>query len=88
MKLLFAVFLGIHGLLHLLGAAKGLGLADVPQLAQPITQPAGILWLSAAVLLIATAVALVALPKWWWGIGSVAAILSQLAISTSWADAR
>lgn len=88
MKLLFAVFLGIHGLLHLLGAAKGLGLADVPQLAQPITQPAGVLWLSTAVLLVATAVALVAMPKWWWVIGSVAAILSQLAISTSWADAR
>jgi hypothetical protein len=87
-KLLFALFLGIHGLLHLLGAAKGLGLAEVPQLTQRITQPAGVLWLFAAVLLVGTAVSLFVLPKWWWAIGIGAVVLSQLAISTSWADAR
>jgi hypothetical protein len=87
MKLLFALFLGIHGLLHLFGAAKGLGLAGVPQLTQPVTQPAGVLWLSAAVLLVATAVTLFVLPKWWWAIGTGALVLSQFAIGTSWADA-
>jgi hypothetical protein len=87
MKLLFVLFLGLHGLLHLLGAGKGLGLAEVPQLTQPISQPAGLLWLSAAVLLVGAAVSLVVLPKWWWVIGLGALVLSQLAISTSWADA-
>jgi len=87
MKLLFALFLGLHGLLHLLGAAKGLGLADVAQLTQPITQPEGVLWLLAAVLILATAVSLFVLPRWWILIGISALILSQLAISFSWADA-
>ena len=87
MKLLFALFLGLHGLLHLLGAAKGLGLADVAQLTQPITRPEGVLWLLAAVLILATAVSLFVLPRWWILIGISALILSQLAISFSWADA-
>jgi hypothetical protein len=87
-KLLFAVFLSVHGLIHLMGAAKALGLADLPQLTQQISRPLGMLWLLAAALLVATAVLLLACPQWWWLLGAGAIVVSQVVIVTSWADAR
>ncbi|MET0844306.1 MAG: DUF6544 family protein [Mycetocola sp.] len=83
----FAVFLALHALLHLLGAAKGLGFADVPELTQQIPLPLGALWLLAAALLLATSISIFALPTRWWVLGVAAIITSQSAIITSWADA-
>ena len=78
-----------HGLVHLLGAAKGFGWAQVPQLTEPIGVWAGMLWLLAATLVV-TAAVLIALgaPTWWWVIALGAGAISQLAIATSWSDAR
>jgi hypothetical protein len=39
----FALLLVLHGLIHLLGAAKALGWAELPQLTQPVTPLAGTL---------------------------------------------
>ncbi|MEP7347914.1 MAG: hypothetical protein ABI877_21765, partial [Gemmatimonadaceae bacterium] len=61
MKLFFALVLAIHGLIHLTGTAKAFGVA-IPQLTQPIERPMGLLWLLAAALLVATAIALFAWP--------------------------
>jgi len=41
-----------HGLIHLLGTAKGLGWAAVEALTEPIGTAAGVLWLTAAVLVV------------------------------------
>ena len=71
----------------MLGAAKGLGWAEVTQLTGPISAAAGVLWLSAAVLVVAAAVLLALGLGWWWVVGAVAAIVSQGAILTSWRDA-
>jgi len=88
MALAFGVFLVIHGLIHLLGAAKGFGLAELPQLTQPITPFRGGLWIAAALLFIAAAVALWIWPRWWWALAAVAVAISMAAIIPSWADAR
>jgi hypothetical protein len=48
----------------------------------------GIVWLIAALLLFATAGALFAWPRRWWAIGAAAIVVSQWAITTSWADAK
>ena len=88
MKLLFAVFLVVHGLIHLMGAAKALGVAEIPQLTHQIDRQLGVLWLLAAALLGVTAVSLYAWPQWWWAVGVGALVVSQVAIVTSWADAR
>lgn len=78
-----------HGLIHLLGAAKGFGLADVSQLTKPIGALAGGLWLLAAVAVLTAAVYLaVGAPTWWWATALAAAVVSQIAIATSWNDAR
>ena len=77
-----------HGLIHLLGAAKGLGWDDVPQLQETISPAMGTAWLAAAVLVLLTGVLLVIASSWWWVMGAVAVIASQGVIFTSWADAK
>ena len=88
MKLLFALLLLVHGLIHLMGPAKAFRLAELPQLAQSISKPMALVWLFAAVLLLATATALFVWPRWWWVLGACAIVVSQVVIATSWADAR
>jgi hypothetical protein len=88
MRWAFTVAMAIHALIHLMGFVKAFGLARAPQLTQPISAPLGVLWLVAALSILATLVALFALPSWWWAIGVGALVVSQVAITTSWADAK
>jgi hypothetical protein len=91
MRVLFAAFLVVHGLLHLIGASKALRIAEIPQLTQltqQISRPLGGLWLLAAALFVVTAISLFLWPQWWWLVGAGAVVVSQVAIVASWADAR
>jgi len=88
MKLLFAFIVLVHGLIHLIGPAKAFGFAELAQLTQPISKPMALLWLLAAVLVVATVGALFVLPKWWWVVGLLAVVVSQAVIITSWSDAK
>ena len=45
MTVVFAVVLVVHGLIHVLGFVKAFGLADLPQLTQPVSPSLGVLWL-------------------------------------------
>ena len=85
---LVAVLAG-HGLLHLLGVTKGFGWADVSQLTEPIGVVGGMIWLVATALVLTTAALLaVGASTWWWAIALGAAAISQIAITSSWHDAR
>jgi hypothetical protein len=85
---LFAIVLAVHGLIHLLGFAKAFGLADLPQLTQPIAPGVGVLWLLACVLFLTAAAALFLWPRGWWMMGASAVVLSMSVIVLSWADAK
>lgn len=87
-RVLFAMVVIGHALIHLMGAAKGFGVAEMPALTHQIGRPLGALWLLAAALLVATAIALFARPRWWWVVGAGAIVVSQVVIVTSWGDAR
>ena len=78
----------LHGVIHLLGAAKGLGWAEVTQLVEPISSGMGAAWLAAAVVTTAAGVLLIARVRWWWIVGAVAVVGSQMVIITSWSDAK
>ena len=78
----------LHGLIHLLGAAKGLGWFAVTQLTRPISTTMGIAWLAAAVLLVVAGVMLVRRTRGWWLVGAAATASSQTVILTSWSDAK
>ena len=77
----------IHGLIHLLGAAKGFQWAAVTELQDPISTTGGVVWLAASVLLVATGVLLAAGWRRWWTVGALAVTVSQIAIFTAFADA-
>ncbi len=83
-----AVVLVLHGLIHLLGAAKGLGWAEVPQLRRPISRARGVAWLGAGALVTLSAVLLGVGVAWWWTVGVVALVTSQTMIFTAWGDAK
>ncbi len=85
--LLVALFAG-HGVLHFLGAAEGLGLADVSALTEPVSRGAGVGWLVAGVGMLVTAVMLAGSSSLWWAAGLSSVLLSQAMILTSWSDAR
>ena len=84
----FVILLLLHGSIHLLGAAKAFGWANLSQLTQPISHTQGVLWLLSALLFTVTATALFVWPRGWWLIGAGAIAVSMLAIVPSWADAK
>jgi hypothetical protein len=88
MTVVFAIVLIVHGLIHLLGLAKALRLADLPQLTQPISPALGVGWLVASLLFLAAAAALFVWPRGWWAIGACAVVVSMSVIVPSWTDAR
>lgn len=77
----------VHGLIHLLGAAKGLGWAEVDQLSRPIGTATGVAWLAAAASVVSSGLLLAGRVRWWWAVGAVALVVSQAVIVTSWSDA-
>lgn len=86
-RITIAALFALHGLIHFLGFAKAFKLADIPQLVQPISQPAGLLWLTAGILCLVAAGTLFFAPRWWWAIGAGAVVISQAVIVSSWGDA-
>jgi hypothetical protein len=87
-RVLLCLLFAAHGLIHLMGPAKAFGFAELPQLTQPVSRTAGILWVLAAMAMVAAAGAVFLWPRGWWAVGLVAITLSQAAIVTSWSDAR
>ena len=84
----YAVVVFVHGLIHVMGVVEGFGLADVEQLIEPVSSAEALLWLVAGAAVIAAAVMTVLRSRGWWLVTAVAALVSQVAILTSWTDAR
>jgi len=78
----------LHGLVHLMGFVKAFGVAEITQLTLDISRPAGLLWLTTAVLFTVAAIILLIGRSWWWLIAAAALVLSQLLIIMFWKDAR
>ncbi|TFC86401.1 hypothetical protein E3T24_06515 [Cryobacterium sp. TmT2-59] len=88
MRWFVVVVLVGHGLIHLLGAAKGFDWAEVEALTQPIEPALGLVWLTAAIVVVSTGVLLAARNRMWWVAGTIGVLISQTAILTSWSDAK
>ena len=84
----FAILVAVHGLIHLLGFVKALGLAELQQLTEPVSMAYGVLWLLAALLCLVTAGSVFLWPRGWWMVGAGALLASVVAIASSWSDAR
>jgi hypothetical protein len=79
--------LALHGLIHLAGFAKAWGWKRAP-LQASIPRPLGLAWFVAAVLLFVTAVLLLLGSRSYWLPGVLALLLSQVLISTLFAEAK
>lgn len=84
----FAIFILIHGLIHLLGFAKAFHLAEVKELDMPVTPLFGILWLTAFLLHGTTAGLILLKFNIWWVTGLLAVVLSLFLIFNSWQYAK
>lgn len=66
MKWLLIILLGVHGMIHLLGAAKGFQWAEIDALTQPVSRMRAWFWLLATVLFLIAMLALLANQVAWW----------------------
>lgn len=96
MRFAFVAVMVVHGLIHLLGFVKAFGLAEVSQLSGATivelgpawVRPLGVLWLVAAVLIVAAMLMFVVGAPAWWQLGAIGLVLSQALIVLMWRDAR
>jgi len=58
MRIVLAVLLVTHGLIHLMGLLKAFRFAELPQLTIPISKPLGVVWLVATLALLGAAASL------------------------------
>jgi hypothetical protein len=88
MRLALAFLFCIHALIHLLGFFKAFGLTEINTITQPISKSIGFFWLIAFGLLTTSAVLYYIKNEYWWIVGLVAVVLSQILITIFWKDAR
>ncbi|MBK8482410.1 MAG: hypothetical protein IPL40_14795 [Proteobacteria bacterium] len=88
MRSVLALLLVVHGATHLLGAAKGFGIAELAALKLPIGPTGGVCWLLAALGFLTSAVMLQATPSRWWMLALPTLLLSQGLIVLAWSDAK
>jgi len=87
-RLVFAAIVAGHAIIHLLGFVKAFRLASLGTLTLPISHPMGLVWLAAALLLAASAGGLAIGHDRWWLPATIGVALSQVAIVSSWGDAK
>lgn len=84
----FLALLALHGLIHLMGAAKAFEWAPVQALTQPISRPMGLLWASCAALFAVAALLVLRHSDHWWIPAIAAVAVSQALIILYGHDAR
>ena len=77
MRIAFALLIGVHGLIHLIGAAKAFKWAEVTVLRADISPLGGPHWLTAAIVLSGAAIGFALNTEWWWWLGLPGVMLSQ-----------
>lgn len=88
MKTAFALFIVIHGLIHLLGFLKAFELAKVEELKMPINKTTGMIWLLASFLFIAMAILYLGNSPYYIGVGVSGVTLSQTLIWKDWEETK
>ena len=94
-RLIFALVMSLHGLIHLLGFVKAWNIAPVEQLSgttlvplsEGLTKSVGVLWLAAFIGFSTAVAAFFFKREWWWVVGLCALVLSQVLVVLYWKDA-
>jgi uncharacterized membrane protein YidH (DUF202 family) len=88
MKVLFALLITIHGLIHFIGFAKAFGYGKIEQITKEIPKPMGMIWCITALALIIVGILFLLKKDGWSILAIIAAIVSQILIFTVWQDAK
>ncbi len=88
LRILFALIVLLHGLIHFLGFVKAFEFAKISQLSQSISKPTGLVWLFAGLLFGVSVIAFLFKKDLWWTFGLAAVVLSQILIFLHWQDAK
>ena len=88
MKIVFAIILIFHGVLHFLGIIKAFTFFEIPQLSQNFSKPEGLLWLAVALAFIVTGILFLLKNNLWFWIAIATVIVSQILIIINWQDAK
>ena len=88
MKTAIAIFMTLHGLIHLLGFLKAYQFANIEELKLPISKTAGIFWLISFILIISAVNLYLAENSLYLGLGFSAILISQVMIIGAWDDAK
>ncbi|MGK7392274.1 MAG: DUF6544 family protein [Candidatus Cyclobacteriaceae bacterium M2_1C_046] len=88
MKTLIILLLVFHGIIHFFGFLQAYKIHGFNKITAPISKTAGILWLTAQLMFLATATILLLDFSWWWLPGIIAVIFSQILLIKWWKDAR
>ncbi len=95
LRILFGIFILMHGFVHLIGFVKEWNIGRVTRLSGKtllplspvISRVAGVLWLIAALGFALSACGWLFRKEWWWAVAFCCVILSQLLIIIYWKDA-
>ena len=88
MKIAFAIFLLLHGLIHLMGFFKAFGFAEIPQLSQKFSKPEGLLWLTVFLAFAVAGVLFLMKSNFWFWVAIAAVVVSQVLIFVNWQDVK
>ncbi len=78
----------IHGMIHLLGFAKGFNIAELDQFSESISKPYGVVWFIASILFLSSGIGFLLDQAWWVYMAIISVLLSQSLIVRFWLDAK
>jgi len=87
MRLVLLIIIVLYGLFHVLGFARAFGLPDTKVFTQIISKPLGLLWLVSFLFFSATALLYAFKNNYWWLLGFLAVMMSQLLVFYFWKNA-
>ena len=88
LKIIFSVIMLVHGMVHFMGFLKAFNFIRLEEISGEISKPLWIIWLLAGLLFVLGGILFLLKKDWWWIIGLIGVLLSQLVIFFSWSDAK
>lgn len=86
-RLVFGLLFAVHGVIHLLGFASGVGLLDLALFPDPVRTAVALCWLAGGLLCLTSAVLVFTAPRSWWMTGLATVVVSQAVIVAAWSQA-
>lgn len=88
MKILIAILLLLHAILHLMGLVKAFYSDFFPTLSRNISKSEGMLWLVSFIVLVLALIFFLTNARYWPILAICGALLSQFLITLNWKDAK